>query len=149
MHQTRAMHGIECTAQFDADASNLGRIEGSMLCEFGLECSSLNELHPEARAPRDALRTVNRCDVRMADSRHQSTLVDDLPVGQTPAFRVATQQLERHFPVQAWVPRPVDVAEAAAPNSFDDVQRAPRRRYVEIRGWRPASRRPGEQRYRT
>ena len=145
MHQPRAVHGIQRTTQLDADPNNLGRIEGSMLGEFGLERPSLNELHPEARAPLNTLRTVNGCDVRMADSRHQSTLVDDLRVGQTPAVRVATQQLERHFPVQAWVPRPVDVAEAAAPNSFDDAQRAPRCRNFEIRG-KAAERRvcPGE-----
>ena len=100
VHEPRAMHGIQCTTQFDSDR-NLGRIEGSTLGEFGLERPSLNELHPEARASLNTLRTVNGCDVRMADTRHQSTLVDDLRVGQTPAVRVSTQQLERHFQVQA------------------------------------------------
>ena len=122
MDQAGTMHGGERAAQLDAGPREVLGWKRTSGGELGLERLTLDELHPEAGAPIDALRPVDRGDVRMADPRHQPAFVHDEPVlGPI----VMAQQLERDVAIEARVPGAIDVAEAPAADLLVDAEGAP------------------------
>ena len=77
MQQAGRMNGRHRAAELDADARDLLLGESPALAERLFERAALDELHPEADAPADALRAVDGDDVRMADAREQPAFLDD------------------------------------------------------------------------
>ena len=72
MEQSGAVHRRHRAADLDADGHDLRFAEAGALFEDLLERLALHELHPQADAIGDLLRTVDGDDVGMADAREQA-----------------------------------------------------------------------------
>src|SRR4026207_687183 len=92
------VYGGQCAAQRDANLRDLGGAEWATLFQLRFQCASRDVLHPEAGAALEALGTKDRHDVRVADTRHESTFFDDLLGAAVRVVVTMRQQLERDLP---------------------------------------------------
>ena len=97
MHDACCMHGGERPTQIDADESRLARIERSTGPHDAIQRLAVQELHPDADALFDAVRTVHGDDVRMAHARQEPCLAHDLVRWLRSS---AIEDLQRHDPVE-------------------------------------------------
>ena len=118
MDQSCRVHCRHRSAQLLTGDGRFNRPERSVGREQLLERAAAQELHPEPDAVLMDSRSVDQDDIRVSDPREGLRFTHHTGRRQLARGRWL-QQLQCHFPVQPWVARAVDFAEAPFADLLD------------------------------
>ncbi len=120
------MHRGERIAERHADERGLLRAERPVLGHQHRQRPPLDVLHRQAHFAADALRAVDRDDIRVAHAGHELPLAEHRVLGDA-VQAMDVDDLERDVALERRVPGAMDDAEAAAAQLFEQHEAAPRR----------------------
>src|SRR5687767_8478656 len=125
MNQAGTMDRRQRPRELDPDLHDPVEIERSAVAQFLLERLPVNEFHPHADLPGDPFRAVDGDDVGMAYPGQQPALVNHRRRARLILAFLAPQDFQRDLAIETAVPGPINVAERAVPDVFDDFERTP------------------------
>ncbi len=125
MQQARAVYGGHRTTELEADVHRLSDGGLCRLLKDLLQGVAANELHPEADLVANLLGAMNGDHVGVAHAGEQAPFVDDRGRRAIAACAAGRQELERDFPIEPRVPRPVDFSKGAPANPLEEPKVTP------------------------
>ncbi len=114
------VHGAQRARDVSADGRGFPRLERPDALDLVVERAAVHQLHPDAGGAVEDVGAVNRHDVLVPHAREHAAFLHHF-VG----IRGAVEQLQRHEPLEAHVPRAVDDAVGAASDDVQQIEVSP------------------------